>query len=143
MRAHPLVRTRPEFEGFDHIGEPGIIGPESIGSSSRGAPVARAVRALVVLDTTPVVPAPRSRFVRPLDLLTGEVQVGPPGGPSEPETLSPSRLVVNPEVARGTEADISLVNYRLATESERSGASGCLGKRSADSAAQPANAPPE
>lgn len=75
------------------------MSPEFTGAPSSRAPVARVAGALVRLDTTPVVPAPGSHFGYPLDLLTRETLTGPPHGPSESESLSPSRLLVNPKVA--------------------------------------------
>ena len=78
------------------------MSPESSGRAFRGAPVAPAVGALVLLDTAPVVPAHGPRFDHPLDLLTREARDRPGSDCSDPETLSPSRLVVNPKVARLT-----------------------------------------
>ncbi len=58
-----------------------------------------AVGALVFLDNARVVPTLGLFSRRPIDLLTGGALSGLPRDRSEPETLSPSRMVVNPEVA--------------------------------------------
>ena len=57
------------------------------------------IGALVLLVSALLVPAPILRAELSFDLLTREGLVGLLGGRSEAETLSPSRLVVNPEVA--------------------------------------------
>src|SRR5436309_2658222 len=111
-QAAPPRRTPPSCWGIPRVltgglkvrvlpGEPGIISPESSGRAFRGAPVASAVGALVLLDTAAVVPAPGSRFEHPLDVLTREVLTGLPRGRSEPGTFlqaigDASRLVSAP-----------------------------------------------